>query len=108
MAKNTPTKIGYVPREIEKEFSKYLRRRPIIALLGPRRGGKTTLLLHLKETLKDAQYLSFEDRQTLDLFERDIKNFARLYLEGEVQYLFLDEFHYAKNGGKNLKYLFDF
>lgn len=108
MAKNTPTKIGYVPREIEKEFSKYLQRRPIIALLGPRRSGKTTLLLHLKAQLNDAVYLSFEDRQTLDLFEKDIKNFARLYLEGKTQYLFLDEFHYAKSGGKNLKYLFDF
>lgn len=42
------------------------------------------------------------------MFEKDIKGFARLYLGEGVKYLILDEFHYAKLGGKNLKYLFDY
>jgi len=101
-------KIGYVARELEPEIGKYLQLPQIIAIVGPRRSGKTTLLLHLKKKLKNASYLSFEDQEVLDLFEKDIKNFAKLYLGRRTNYLILDEFHYAQKGGKNLKYLFDY
>ncbi|OQX51146.1 hypothetical protein B5M47_01760 [candidate division CPR3 bacterium 4484_211] len=108
MSNNTLAKNGYVSREIEAEIEKLLPLPQIIALVGPRRSGKTTLLLRLQKKLKKASYLSFEDREVLTLFEQDIKNFAKIYLERETQYLFLDEFHYAQKGGKNLKYLFDY
>jgi predicted AAA+ superfamily ATPase len=51
--------------------------------------------------------LNFEDEDILNLFENDIKSFAKLYVEPHKN-IILDEFQYAKNGGKNLKYLFDF
>lgn len=107
VSKNFPTKIGYIPRTLEKKIEKYLALPQIIALVGPRRSGKTTLLFHLKEKLKKATYFSFENQKILELFEKDIENFAKLHLE-KSRYLLLDEFHYAKTGGKNLKYLFDF
>ncbi|MGB9706941.1 MAG: ATP-binding protein [Microgenomates group bacterium] len=111
MSNNKPTKIGegsqYIPRDLEKTLEKYLSLPQILAIGGPRRSGKTTLLLHLKEKLPQSIFLSFEDEDILTLFENDIKSFAKLYLEPNRN-IILDEFQYAKNGGKNLKYLFDF
>ena len=56
--------------------------------------------------LKNAVFLSFEDREVLELFNEDIKSFADLYVK-KYNYLFIDEFHYAREGGKNLKYIYD-
>lgn len=97
----------YIKRDIEEQMSPFLKLPQIIAIIGPRRSGKTTLLLHLKHQLKNSQYLSFEDQKILDVFDTDIDSFAKLYLESN-HYLIIDEFHYSKKGGKNLKYLFDF
>lgn len=111
MSNKNPTKIGtqarYVPRDLEVVLKKYLDVPHIVAVVGPRRSGKTTLLLHLKENLPNSAFLSFEDENLLTLFENDIKSFARLYIK-PYQNIILDEFQYAKKGGKNLKYLFDF
>lgn len=97
----------YIERNLEKEIYRLLFKPQIIAIIGPRRSGKTTLLLHLSKNLKGVQYLSFEDQKVLDLFDHDIENFAKLYLKNK-KFLIIDEFHYSKRGGKNLKYLFDF
>lgn len=97
----------YIKRDIEEQMSPFFKLPQIIAIIGPRRSGKTTLLLHLKQQLKNSQYLSFEDQKILDIFDTDIDSFAKLYLENN-KYLIIDEFHYSKKGGKNLKYLFDF
>lgn len=111
MANKNPTKIGmqanYIPRDLETKLEKYLSTPHILAIVGPRRSGKTTLLLHLKEKLPNCVFLSFEDEDLLTLFEKDIKSFAKLYV-GPHQKIILDEFQYAKKGGKKLKYLFDF
>lgn len=98
----------YFPREIELTIEKHLSSPQIIAIVGPRRSGKTTLLKHLKSRLKNSLYLSFEDQKVLDLFQKDLDTFIKLYLHKQVNYLLLDEFQYAKLGGKKLKYLFDF
>lgn len=97
----------YIERELEKKLEKYLKIPQIIAIVGPRRSGKTTLLQHLNQSLNNSLYLSFEDQKVLDLFDLDIESFAKLYLQKQ-NFLILDEFHYSKQGGKNLKYLFDF
>jgi hypothetical protein len=98
----------YFPREIELTIDKHLSSPQIIAIVGPRRSGKTTLLKHLKTKLKNSLYLSFEDQKVLDMFQKDINAFIKLYLHKQVDSLLLDEFQYAKLGGKKLKYLFDF
>ncbi len=97
----------YIQRDLESKLNKYLKLPQIIAILGPRRSGKTTLLLNLKEKLEKVNYLTFEDQKILDLFDQDIENFCRVYLE-PFNYLLIDEFHYSKKGGRNLKYIFDF
>ena len=101
----------YIKRKIEAEIKKYLHTREILALVGPRQSGKTTVLdkifreIEKKKEVK-CTFISFEDRDALKLFDEDIKNFAETYVKTN-DFLFIDEFQYAKDGGKNLKYLFD-
>ncbi|MHB2150956.1 ATP-binding protein [Calditrichota bacterium LG25] len=97
----------YVLRDLEKQLQKYLTLPHIIAIVGPRRSGKTTLLRHLQAQLENSIYLSFEDQKVLELFHQDIDGFVELYVKNN-QTIFIDEFHYATEGGKQLKYLFDF
>lgn len=51
-------------------------------------------------------FLSFEDHAILTLFETNIKKFIAEYVTGR-SYVFIDEFQYAREGGKLLKYLYD-
>jgi len=96
----------YISRAIEQTIQKNLPHREIIAIVGPRQSGKTTLLRHIAAQLDGVQFLDFEDRATLELFTNDIHAFAELYVNNK-KYLFIDEFQYAVEGGKNLKYIFD-
>ena len=96
----------YIKRFLEDEIKRYINKREIIAIIGLRQSGKTTLLRHFYESCKNAVFLDFEDRQTLELFSEDINSFIELYVK-KNDYVFIDEFQYAKEGGKNLKYIYD-
>jgi hypothetical protein len=97
----------YIKRKIEATILRYIETPEIIAIVGPRQCGKTTLLKHLFESLKDqAVFLTFEDRKALDLFERETEEFVRQYIKPN-RYIFIDEFQYAKRGGKTLKFIYD-
>jgi predicted AAA+ superfamily ATPase len=61
---------------------------------------------HVFSSLKNAEFISFEDRDILGLFVNNPKQFAQLYVE-KNNYLFIDEFQYAKDGGKILKFIYD-
>lgn len=96
----------YVRRDLEEEILKYINSPEILAIVGPRQAGKTTLLYKIKSKLENANFITFEDRDALSLFEEDEKEFGEIYLEN-YDYLIIDEFQYAKKGGKKLKYLYD-
>lgn len=96
----------YVKRKVEDEILKYLGRPEIIALVGPRQCGKTTTIKKIYGGLKGAVFLTFEDQEALNLFENNIKKFIDVYIDGK-DYVFIDEFQYAKNGGRLLKFIFD-
>lgn len=96
----------YIKRELEDKVIKYLKAPEIIAIVGPRQCGKTTLLKEIFKRLKKAAYIDFEDRDILDLFNSDIRTFYSLHVKGN-DYLFIDEFQYARDGGQKLKYLYD-
>lgn len=96
----------YIKRELEQALKTNLSKPEILAIVGPRQSGKTTLLKEIFKSLKDAVYVDFEDRDVLDLFNNDIKAFYRLHGQG-AKYLFIDEFQYAREGGQKLKYLYD-
>ncbi len=96
----------YIPRELEKTIKKYLALPEILAVVGPRRSGKTTFLVHLSQTLPDCAVISFENQVITDLFDLSPETFAQRYLVPN-RLLIIDEFQHAKHGGKRLKYLFD-
>ena len=96
----------YVKRCLEDKIRKYLKDKEIIAIIGSRQCGKTTLMKEIYRNLKNAKFLSFEDRDILELFNNHIKEFIEKYVK-ETDYLFIDEFQYAKNGGKQLKFIYD-
>ena len=59
----------YIHREIEESVLKALDNNPIVALIGPRQCGKSTLVKHLMENNPDCIYLDLErpsDLQKLD------------------------------------------
>ena len=68
----------YINRILENEINKYLKRKEILAIVGARQCGKTTLLKYIFDKLKDAIFLDFEDRETLELFNDDI-NLLKLF-----------------------------
>ncbi len=92
----------YYPRIVEQKLEKWLGRREIIILKGPRQAGKTTLLLHLKERL-GGNYFTLEDPEVLRSFEEHPKEFVRRF-KGNI---FLDEVQYARNAGRILKLIYD-
>jgi predicted AAA+ superfamily ATPase len=96
----------YIERELEQKISKYLGRKEIIAIVGARQCGKTTLMKHIFGSLENAKFISFDDRDVLELFSGDTKLFIKKYVEG-TDFLFIDEFQYAKEGGKTLKFIYD-
>lgn len=97
----------YIKRELENKIYKYFNKPEILAVIGPRQSGKTTLLKEVfKKCRNSGVYIDFEDREKLDLFNNDIKSFYSLYGK-KSKYLFIDEFQYAAEGGKQLKYLYD-
>ncbi len=96
----------YIKRKIEYQINKYLNTKEIIALVGPRQCGKTTFFQNLFKTLDRAVFITFEDQKILNLFEKNLDLFIQEYVIGN-KYIFIDEFQYADNGGKNLKFIFD-
>ena len=96
----------YVQRDLEKKVNKYIKDKEIIAIVGARQCGKTTLMKEIFKDLKNAKFITFEDRDILDLFTNHIKEFIEKYVD-KMKYLFIDEFQYAKQGGKQLKFIYD-
>ena len=99
----------YIHRTLEEQMTPLLSRKEAIAIVGPRQAGKTTLLLHLKESLTQqkhkVKYLTFDNRADLELFQDSIDSFKALHKDYDS--IIIDEFHYAKEGGEKLKYLYD-
>lgn len=98
--------MDYVERNLESELWNYMDSPEILAVVGPRQAGKTTLFQKISGELDNSNFVSFEDRDVLRVFEEDEKEFAETHLE-DYDYLLIDEFQYAEEGGKKLKYLYD-
>jgi len=108
--KNNPAKIKDIfPRDILEEINLYLDKEEILAVIGPRQSGKTTLLkiiLHQISSKKKSIFITFEEKKAVEIFNNDVENFKKIYVE-PYDVVFIDEFQYGKDSGQKLKYLFD-
>lgn len=96
----------YIKRILADEITKYLRKKEIIAVVGPRQSGKTTMIKNILSKLNNVNIISFDDIFILNLFQNDIASFIELYIKN-YDYVFIDEIQYAENSGKQLKFIFD-
>jgi hypothetical protein len=94
----------YVEREIESLFEKILKVYNLVAIVGARQSGKTTLLRKKLEE-KSGVYITFDDPDVRELFNEDIKKFEKQYLSNKIAGM--DEIQYGKDAGIKLKYLVD-
>jgi len=108
----------YFSRILLENLKKWIERREIFAIKGPRQSGKTTLLKMLQDWLikerrieaENIIFITFEDRDILEKFSLDPKAYIKSFIgerKNERFYFLLDEFHYLKNGGQILKLLYD-
>jgi hypothetical protein len=106
----------YYKRDLLPELEKWFERKEIIAVKGPRQAGKTTILKMLSGWLTDEKgvnkdnviFLTFEDFDVLEKFGKSPVEFIKSFMVNKDRYYFLmDEFHYAEDGGKKLKLLYD-
>jgi len=88
----------YIRRKLEKTIKKYLSTPEIIAVVGARQVGKTTLLEHIQKNIEKSVFITLEDIQIRALIDRDIESFIQLYVN-PYKYIFIDEFQYARDGG---------
>jgi hypothetical protein len=99
---------NYVFRELESTILRFMDQPEIIAVVGARQVGKTTMIEHILENTKNKKIIkiSFNNINTKDLFINNTEEFIKIYIKN-VDILFIDEIHYAKDAGRILKYIYD-
>ncbi len=98
----------YVQRDLENKINPFLQEKEIIAVIGPRQVGKTTLINNILDKLSNSKInrVSFDNPNILNLFEEDINSFIEKHVTG-FDILFIDEVQYSKLSGKHLKFIYD-
>ena len=71
----------YIQRLLARELKKSIREYPVIAILGPRQSGKTTLA---KKTFPKKHYISMEDLDNREFALQDPQGFLRTYSSGAI------------------------
>lgn len=93
-------------RRVYTEILKWIPKKQIIAIIGLRRVGKTTLMKQLMQKLEKSAFFSFDEEETqtketlvfiIDFFLNSLK----------AKYIFLDEVHYVKDWQGVLKRYYD-
>ncbi len=79
-----------VPREVD--YNKLIKTKNIVAIIGARQVGKSTLLLQLYSKIKKGAFITFEDER-LDLKKSDLNKLleAIYMLYGEIDIFYFDE-----------------
>jgi predicted AAA+ superfamily ATPase len=88
----------YIKRDLENVIRTGAKQVPIIAVIGPRQSGKSTLI---KKMFKDYMYLDMQDAEIFDFANSDPKGFLNNYKDEEG--VIIDEAQYAPNLFRQLK-----
>ena len=88
----------FIERDLEKIIKSGAKQVPIVAVIGPRQSGKSTLI---KKMFKDYVYLDMQDAEIFDFANSDPKGFLNSY-KNEVGVI-IDEAQYAPNLFAQLK-----
>lgn len=98
----------FIRRDVVEEIENVLERKEIVAIVGARQIGKTTIMKHFYDKVKTGRsnFITFDDLDILNLFESNINLFIEKYVEGR-DFLFIDEVQYSKNSGRHLKLIYD-
>jgi len=107
-----------IKRDLINKIIPFLKRPEFISIVGPRQCGKTTFLeilsgylrRSLKIPAKLIKTITFEDRKLLMEFNEDPVIFVKSFIPSDISgkfYLMIDEFQYADDGGKKLKFIYD-
>ncbi len=70
-----------IGRTLSDKLQEQHRHYPVVALVGPRQSGKTTLV---RELFKDKPYVNLEDIENRDFAQKDPKGFLATYPRGAV------------------------
>lgn len=94
-------------RDLEDDITKFIDRKEIIIIRGPRQSGKTTLLRLISETVKgQKKFFDLDILMDRGAIERSPLEFVRSLGEGKLN-LFLDEIQRLNEGGEKLKIIYD-
>ncbi|NAZ25975.1 MAG: AAA family ATPase, partial [Nanoarchaeota archaeon] len=89
----------YINREIEEKINKFIERREIIGIRGPRQAGKTTLLKNIYEKINENKvYIDMYIDEYRKNFEENYIDFIKRYKDEKKLFLFLDEIQKLKDG----------
>jgi predicted AAA+ superfamily ATPase len=109
---------GLRPRFLYQRLLEQMKNKQIIAITGPRRTGKSTLMRHLIQHLlnegtkpTDIMYFSFDEVLARDpeVIEKVLITYERSFLMRELRdvFIFLDEVQYIENWAAILKRYYD-
>jgi predicted AAA+ superfamily ATPase len=97
---------------IKRDLNIQLKKRFPIAIVGPRRSGKTYLMFNLyKQRMDNSLYIDFEHPIFTNIsYENilEIINYAEEYKNSKIEFLFLDEVQELNNWPKIIRSLIDF
>ncbi len=96
-------------RKLEDRLWKFMRRREILAVRGPRQAGKTTLLRLMERKVRGSKVFINLDlpAHRRALSENPLDFMRRLKEEGRRLVLFMDEIQRVEKAGGSLKILYD-
>jgi uncharacterized protein len=83
--------MAMVPRELAQGLLESAKQLPVVAVLGPRQSGKTTLV---RNVFKDYHYISLEELSNREFALKDPRQFFRRY-SSEGKGVILDEVQHA-------------
>jgi predicted AAA+ superfamily ATPase len=97
--------MDYGPRKLDDLLYRWIMKKEVILIKGPRQSWKKTCHFHLKEKY-GGEYVTLEDTDILKTFEEAPKQFGARYANKRT-ILYTDEVQYSKDVGRNLKLIYD-